>query len=401
MSPVLERTLDRMAQSAAPSATVPAAGRDVRIDFVRGLALLFMFVEHVPETVLRYLTPAAACIASCTDAFIIISGYVCGIAFGKTMDRRGLPACWLRVAKRCFLLYGAHVATLLAVYGLLVLFSAEALLNPPAENLIVKAASMQWMPLHFSVLSVYITLLAVAPGLIWLLKNRPALGVVASLGVYLLVQVFPQLSGIFAKHGPGVWINPLAWQLLYALGAWFGVRKIQGRGSIPEVKSLLIAATLVTAAGCAWKLARFIIHADIGGIGSWLGMPGVLLPIPEKGNLSPLRLISALATGYVILAALRRSWRRIHQWLIAPIAACGRHSLLIFCTHLVLVYLAELSLGASEPILKQCVVVGSGLTSLLICAWTMSGWERGKQRDAARPVSNDRVPRLDSISTNA
>jgi hypothetical protein len=40
----------------APPGRAQQGGRDLRLDLFRGLALLFIFIDHVPDNVLSYLT---------------------------------------------------------------------------------------------------------------------------------------------------------------------------------------------------------------------------------------------------------------------------------------------------------------------------------------------------------
>jgi hypothetical protein len=49
---------------------VPPPPRDLRLDFFRGLALIFIFIDHIPENILSYFTLQAV---SSFDAAEVLS----------------------------------------------------------------------------------------------------------------------------------------------------------------------------------------------------------------------------------------------------------------------------------------------------------------------------------------
>jgi OpgC protein len=51
------------------------SGRDIRLDLFRGLSLIFIFVDHVPDNVLSYLTLQSFSFCDAAEVFIFISGY--------------------------------------------------------------------------------------------------------------------------------------------------------------------------------------------------------------------------------------------------------------------------------------------------------------------------------------
>ena len=53
---------------------VPSQQRDLRLDFFRGLALIFIFIDHIPENVLSYFTLQAFQFYDAAEVFIFVSG---------------------------------------------------------------------------------------------------------------------------------------------------------------------------------------------------------------------------------------------------------------------------------------------------------------------------------------
>jgi hypothetical protein len=71
---------------AAPSTT---SSRDLRLDFFRGLALIFIFVDHIPENVLSYFTLQAFQFFDAAEVFIFVSGYTAAFVYGRTLALHG------------------------------------------------------------------------------------------------------------------------------------------------------------------------------------------------------------------------------------------------------------------------------------------------------------------------
>src|SRR6266480_6943941 len=55
------------------------SGRDLRLDLFRGLSLFFIFIDHVPDNVLSYLTLQSFSFCDAAEVFIFISGYAAAL----------------------------------------------------------------------------------------------------------------------------------------------------------------------------------------------------------------------------------------------------------------------------------------------------------------------------------
>ena len=49
-------------------------GRDLWIDFFRGLALWFIYIDHVPGDLLRHLTLRGLALADAAEVFVLTAG---------------------------------------------------------------------------------------------------------------------------------------------------------------------------------------------------------------------------------------------------------------------------------------------------------------------------------------
>src|SRR5262249_60386048 len=70
--------------------------RDLRLDACRGLALWFIFIDHVPGNSLGWLTPRNFGFSDMSEVFVFVSGYTCMVAYGGGLPKQG----WLTLAPR-------------------------------------------------------------------------------------------------------------------------------------------------------------------------------------------------------------------------------------------------------------------------------------------------------------
>ena len=80
--------------------------RDLRLDFFRGVALILIFIDHVPENVLSWFTLQAVGFYDAAEVFIFISGFTAALVYGRRLAAKGEP----KLLHRCNLpLTGAGV----------------------------------------------------------------------------------------------------------------------------------------------------------------------------------------------------------------------------------------------------------------------------------------------------
>src|SRR5260370_36651412 len=96
------------------SLSLAAHGRDLRIDFARGLALWFMLVDHIPHNIVALLTMRNFGFSGAIDVFVFVSGYAAAIQYGKMALERGFVVAATRIIQRALQLYAAPLALFLA-----------------------------------------------------------------------------------------------------------------------------------------------------------------------------------------------------------------------------------------------------------------------------------------------
>ena len=82
-----------------------SSARDPRIDFLRGVALLTIFIDHVPGNFLGTLTVRNFGFADAAELFVLLAGVSSTLAYGKQFERVGAGRALRRVAGRCLRIY--------------------------------------------------------------------------------------------------------------------------------------------------------------------------------------------------------------------------------------------------------------------------------------------------------
>ena len=100
--------------------------RDLRVDFFRGLALWWIYTDHIPGDVLGDYSLRNFAMCDATEVFVLLAGFGAGIAYGSVMDRQGYLYAAADTLRRAWTLYIAHIF-LFVVYTAQVAYSAAAL----------------------------------------------------------------------------------------------------------------------------------------------------------------------------------------------------------------------------------------------------------------------------------
>src|SRR5258707_10302676 len=206
-------------------AELNGAGRDLRIDACRGLALWCIFLDHIPNNVGSWLTLQNYGFSDAAEVFMFVSGLTCALAYSKAWRCEGWTGVINRTLRRSWDIYVAFLLLTLASAILVHLFgggspadenNTRILLDQPGATL-AHAAILQFRPVNTDVLPIFLLLHLLFPPFLWLLLRVPNLTLGASLALYVLVHVFGWTVPAWPNSN---WaFNPMACQLLVWLGA--------------------------------------------------------------------------------------------------------------------------------------------------------------------------------------
>ncbi|WP_460131244.1 OpgC family protein [Pseudomonas sp. S1_E04] len=352
-------------------------GRDPRIDFFRGLALIFIFWDHVPHNPLGQITLRNFGFSDAAEVFVFLAGYAAILAYGKILQREGYWITCVKILRRAWVLYVVHIFLLAMLMGIVFYANNHVetrdlvqemglthFITHPQQAL-TDELLLRFKPNLMDPLPLYIVLLAGLPLVLPLLVRKTWAVVAVSLTVYLLA---PKLGWNLRAIADGVWyFNPITWQLLFILGGAAALHRQRPQAAqhrpLSRQPLLIAAAGYTLAAGIltvSWRWPE--IHDAL--------MPArlseLLYPI-SKTDLSPVRLLHFLALAYVTAKLLPgREWTQ--NWLAQQTCRMGRYSLEVFCLGVLLAPLADMvnAMAGDAFAMQVCTaLVGAGLMALL------------------------------------
>jgi hypothetical protein len=367
----------------APPPQSVSGERDLRLDLFRGLALWLIFLDHIPQNIVNWITIRNYGFSDATEIFIFISGYTAAFVYGRTMRERGFVLASARILRRAWQIYVAHIF-LFTIFMAEIAYVAATFENPLyAEEMkildflkqpditIFQALLLKFKPVNMDVLPLYIVLLLSFPPMLFLLLRHPNVALGGSALVYALAW---RLDWNLPAYPNGVWFfNPFAWQLLFVFGAWCALGGAQKLGIVLRSRAVLIVAIaylvfafLVTLTWHFESLDRF--------------MPGWLAdrmyPI-DKTNLDVLRFAHFLALAAVTVRFVPRHWPGLKSPILWPAIVCGQHSLEVFCLGVFLAFAGQFVIAESSggPLLQTAISV-LGIILMVATAYLVS-WYKG------------------------
>lgn len=369
---------------ASDSSTTPQSGRDERLDMFRGLALLMIFINHVPGTFYEGLTSRNFGFSDAAEAFVFMSGMASGLAYSNRFRTGSLWAATAKVWARARQLYFVHITiTILS----LAIFAAAAkwlgLGELLAKNNIAPLfqqplGTMVGIPLlthqlgYLNILPLYMTLLLITPLLIIVGLRWPVPLALASVLLWAIAGEFRLNFPNYPNEG-GWFFNPFSWQLVFVLGLLSGMAMKVGKRFIPYQPVLFGLAAAILVFTLIWMKVPPIGKAMNGTMG-WFGSMGTPFYLIwfDKTFLTLPRLLHALALFYVLghLPIMRTI---AQSWIAAPFRLMGRQGLAVFAAGTVLsMALQVVKAPMDAHPLWDGLLLGGGLLFLVGLAWVLT-----------------------------
>ncbi len=396
---MVRRSTDALSEDVRPQGTnsmdaILKATRDPRIDVMRGLALLMIFIDHLPGNTLGFFTMHVFGFADAAEVFVLLAGFASMLAYGKVLLRSPPVVGLRRLALRCLRIYATHAGLLLATLAIVQawsdLFRVAPVLAAPLLDAglpgLLRGLALQALPGYLDILPLYVVLLACFPLLFWAMRRNVWAAMAGSAAIWLATQFDHRLN--FPNWlDPGGWyFDPFAWQFLFAIGAALALCMSRQGGDLPRRPWLtalcwtyLGFALLQTFPWQEWHLPSLRL---------------VTMASSDKTHLEVFRILDILALMQVIFSA-RGSRAMARHWTARAFEACGRHSLDIFAFGCLLALLGRLvfrTFGRSWAL--QAGVNASGLVAMcLVALWLESRARERRQVGAANAVSSPRVSR--------
>jgi hypothetical protein len=379
-------------------AVVAPNARDTRLDLFLGLAIWFIFLDHIPHNMVSWITLRNYGFSGAADVFIFVSGCTAARVYAKIMLERGVVVGATRVLRRAWQLYAAYIV-LFAIYvvaigdvaaryaapDIIYEFNVAGLVEEPVRT-VAHGLLLQSKALNLDVLQLYVTLMACFPLVLWAMLRKPGLAMAGSVALYLAARQFEWNLPSFPD---GSWyFNPFCWQLLFVLGAFCALGGARSgpfivKSPIPVCVGIayLVFALVMTMAGRFPEFGRML--------------PGWLFDAfnpNDEVNLAPYRVLHFMVVAFLVTRLMSRDWRGLQWTIFKPMILCGQQSLSAFCAGVFLSFAGHFFLVTSSGSLAEQIFVSVSGVAILTLVASYISWS--KRQDHAFTGEVTRKPSL-------
>ncbi len=380
-----------------------SSSRELRLDMFRGLALVMIFINHVPGTVYEHFTNRNFGFSDAAEAFVFMSGMAAGLAYSKAFRIAGPLATTLRIWARARQLYFVHLAMTLIAAAIFIAaalwFDLPTLLerNNMARLLQSTPEALMGLPLmtfqlgYLNILPLYIVLLIAAPLMIAIaLRSLVALIALSVLVWWTaggLEWTFPRFPG-----NGGWFLNPFAWQIMFTVGLACGISMKRGQALVPFRPVLFGLAAIVVVGSAVWMQIPEVGSAGRSVLSrlNALGVPDYIVWF-NKNALELPRALHAFALFYV-MASIPALERLSRSAVARPLVVLGQSALPVFAVGtLIAIALQALKTAITPGPLGDGALFATGLLIQFGLAYALGHIRRGfpKRSGAAKPATGD------------
>jgi hypothetical protein len=323
--------------------------RDVRIDWLRGLAMTCVIVNHSKlSSLLSWFSYERFWVVTAAEVFVVLSGVVLGMVYGRRLVRDGWRAVVGGLGRRALLLYSMFVGvtvSLIAMAAMGIDVGSLAPSDPETAAWFLAPSTMtinEWRdvlfmragPWAFEIIGLYVWLVAAAIPCLLLLRRagwRPLLA--ASWALYLWYRVEPHAitTAGFESAFP-----LFAWQLLFVHGIAIGYHRNDLSAFVarmpvitPRVAMLLTAGFTIFAFCNPWTAGPTWLHLRIVSADRFAYLYENYFSLSDLGVGRLLNLSFALTVAYMMLT---RYWV-LARPLETLFVVLGQRSLGAFVLH--------------------------------------------------------------------
>jgi hypothetical protein len=241
----------------------PAPGkRDVRIDWLRGLAMTCVIVNHSKlSSLLSWFSYERLWVVTAAEVFVVLSGVVIGMVYGRRLARDGWRAVVRGLGRRALFLYSMFIGVTVSVLALAALGVDVTSLAPTsgeaaswflAPNTMTMSAWRDVLlmgagPWAFEIIGLYVWLVAAAIPCLLILRHagwRPLLAVSWALYLWYRLDPHTPTAAGFESAFP-----LLAWQLLFVHGIAIGYHRNDVSAFVSRMPRLTPQVAMLIAAG--------------------------------------------------------------------------------------------------------------------------------------------------------
>jgi hypothetical protein len=343
------------------------------VDFWRGIALITIFVNHIPGNFYGQYTHANYSISDSADLFVFMAGWSLRLLVGSS---RAPATPWyltLRLGGRAVQLYAAQI--LITMIAIAMLAASATVFENPLVLEWHNAAPVFQDPVlthvglallthqlgYFDILPLYVVLMAMAPAFAILDRYAPNWVLPVSLAIYAVALAVPIPVPTWPVDGQW-FFNPLAWQLIFVLG--FVLAREQGIGGFVRRHIVPIRWIALPFVIASVYVAYHLYYPDPTEVPQ-----PVLFFIVDKTYVTPIRVLQFLA----LIAVFSVTYPYIRRWA-RPLtefgSLLGRNSLYVFCVGSILSLAGQIARFVYRgDIVVDTAVVIIGIAVMAFTAW--------------------------------
>ncbi|KJC59915.1 membrane protein [Bradyrhizobium sp. LTSPM299] len=375
-------------------AHLPEKGRDLRLDLFRGIANWAIYLDHIPDNIVNWITTRNYGFSDAADLFVFISGYTASFVYARMMMERGFIVGATRLTKRVWQLYVAHIILFviyIASISYLALrfgdsemineFNVAGLVDNATETL-RQGLFLKFKPVNLDVLPLYIVLMGLFPPVLWIMLRQPNWTMLASIALWLVAR---QMGWNLAAYPAGTWyFNPYCWQVLFVFGSWCAMGGARDNMHIINSRYTL------------WFCIAYMIFALIMTMaGRFPDSLGAMFPHwlysefnpNDKTNLAPYRFLHFVVITVLVIRFVPKDWSALEWKVFDPVIVCGQQSLAVFCVGVFLSFVGHFELSMSSgSLFAQIFVSVSGIAIMTIVAYYIS-WSKRQDKPVKPPAA--------------
>jgi hypothetical protein len=318
--------------------------RSTSVDFLRGLALIAITLDHVAHSALSHLTLHTYAFCDAAEVFVFLGGYASAAAYCTMSASGGTAHAHRRFLKRSGEIYRGYLLTaaLMLLCGLAMLAlhihtavltytDAPLFLVRPFQTLL-DIATLRRQPDLAAVLPMYIGFALCVPLVAPVVRRRPATALLASLALWLCA---PSLAHLLPSADPIGWsFDPFAWQFIFMLGMLCRLHPVSA--VFQASRAGLRLTWIALAVALAFAAYKLLIESQ--------PEPGYL-----KQHLSSLRVVSFVSIAWLIAQLSRLGWIDRLAAALPPVVTVGRQGLTCFVWGTLISIVADTALQVAAP----------------------------------------------------
>src|ERR1700746_485145 len=226
------------------------------IDFWRGFGLLTIFIDHMPESIFQHVTQQNFGFSDAAELFVFLSGVSVALAYGARFFDGETVGAGRAVLRRAFTIYWVQILISLWIIAIFVgaaalwkesdlLEDADVVVSNPLQTTAAILALFHQLE-NANILPLYVVLLLMTPLLLAMARRDDRLMLAASAGIYLAARAFSLNLPTWPVEGTW-WFNPIAWQLIFAIGIVAG-RRLKRGGIAYDARLFAVCLAIVAIA---------------------------------------------------------------------------------------------------------------------------------------------------------